>query len=949
VAEPHQGIREVLMEFGVLGPLLVRVEDGPVTVPGPKQRALLAMLLLRANETVSTGLLAEAVWDGFPPPNAADALPTYVMRLRRALGVEAGARVVTRAGGYAVEVGADELDLSRFKAACARARTSAAAADWAATSDALTAGLALWRGEPLADVPAHRVLHDELQSLAELRLRAQQQRIDADLELGRHHDVIPELQRAIAAHPLHEPLRGQLMFALYRSGRQAEALEIYHATRRTLADELGVDPTPPLQELYRRILNADPTLTPAPVVRSPAQRSDDTVPRQLPAAVRHFAGRAAELKRLTELLDDTVATGGTVMISAIDGTAGIGKTALAVHWAHQVAPWFPDGQLYVNLRGFDPSGSPMTPTEAIRGFLDALGLPPQRIPADLAEQAALYRSRLADRRVLVVLDNARDVDQVRPLLPGTQGCLTVITSRNRLLGLVAAEGATPLTLDLLSHTEAYELLTRRIGAETVLRQQREVDELIELCARLPLALNIAAARAATQPARPLADLVAQLRDASGRLDTLDAGDATTDVRAVFSWSYRQLSAPAARLFRLIGIHPGPDISLPAVASLAGVPRDQARRSLDELTRAHLLTEHVAGRYALHDLLRTYAAEQANTHETAAARQAAVERALDYYLHTSHAASLLLYHSTTPIPMAPPAAGVEPEHLAGLDAALAWYTAEYAVLVTAVTWAVDTGSDRQAHQLARTLRHFFQLRGHWRDYMTTHQDGLAAARRLDDRVAQSGLHRGLGWANTRLGAYVAAEKHYSRAIELHRELDDFPGLGYTLITLGELLAIQQEHDRALDCARQALELFRATDNRSGLADALNAVGWHYAQRGDCREALTYCREALELHQEIGNRAGQADTWDSLGYAHHHLAEYADAVVCYRHAVRLRQESGDRSLEAAALDCLGDTYLAMDDADAAHDVWEQALAILTDLDLDLDHADADAVRAKLAQLG
>jgi DNA-binding SARP family transcriptional activator len=931
------------MEFGVLGPLLVRTADGLVTVPGPKQRALLGMLLLHANQTVPGDLLAEAVWDGRPPLGAAEILPSYVMRLRRSLGVEVGARVVTRSGGYAVEAEAAELDLSRFRAAYTRARELAEAADWTTTADLLTNALTLWRGEPLADVPVQNVLRDELRELTELRLRAQRQRVDADLELGRHHEVIPELQRAIAAHPLHEPLRGQLMLALYRAGRQAEALDVYLSVRQTLADELGIDPMPPLQDLHQRILNADPTLMAAASDRPMARPAARAVPRQLPVAVRHFAGRAEHIKALTELVDDGASTN-MVVISAIDGTAGIGKTALAIHWAHQVAHLFPDGQLYVNLRGFDPTGAPMNPAEAIRGFLDAFGVAPHRIPAGLDDQAALYRSYLADRRVLAVLDNARDADHVRPLLPGSSGCLVLVTSRNRLFSLVAAEGARPLTLDLLTATEARDLLARRLGVETTLRQPRAVDQLIDLCARLPLALNIAAAHAAVNPTQPLADLVARLRDIRGRLDVLDGGDQTTDVRAVFSWSYQQLSAPAGRVFRLIGLPPGPDITPPAIASLAGVTLAEAEQTLHELARAHLLTEHTTGRYVLHDLLRAYAAEQVQARDTPDERHQATRRLLDHYLHTAHAAALLLQPDRIPVVSGPPAAGTTPEQLADHDDAMTWFITEHQVMMAAITWAADTGFDRQARQLAWTMAHYFDRLGHWHDYAASQLTALAAVERLDDLTAQAGVHRSLGWAYTQLGSFPVGEDHFDRSIDLYRRLGDTIGLGYTLLAAARLFGIQHRYERGLEDSQEALQLFREADYPSGLAEALNSVGWYLTLLGDHEEALTYCQQGLDLQREVGNKPGEASTLDSLGFAYHNLGRYSEAVARYEDALILTRELRTRELEADVLEHLGDTRLAMGDTGAARDTWQRARAIFEDL----SHPSADPVRAKLDQL-
>ena len=446
--------------------------------------------------------------------------------------------------------------------------------------------------------------------------------------------------------------------------------------------------------------DAGAALPPPPLVMAP---------RQLPAMVAGFVGRAAELTALDSLLEES-ADAGTVMISVVGGTAGVGKTSLAVRWAHTVAGQFPDGQLYVDLRGFDPSGSPMTSAEAVRGFLDAFEVPPERVPVSLDAQAALYRTLLAGRRVLVVADNARDAEQVRPLLPGSVGCVVVVTSRNRLTSLISAEGARPLTLNLLTCEEAGQLLSRRVGASRVAAEPQAAEKIIALCTRLPLALSIVAARAAAHPGFSLETLAAELRDAPcAPLGALDGGDRVTDMRAVFHWSYRQLSSSAARLFRLLGLHGGPDVTALAAASLAGLPQQAVRPLLTELTLAHMVTEHVAGRFALHDLLRAYAAEHANISNADDERQAAVRRMLDHYLHSAYNAAIWLHPRASPITLAPPVPGVVPQQLADDTAALAWFEAEYPVLLRTIKLSADTGQTVHAWQLPWTLTEFFARR------------------------------------------------------------------------------------------------------------------------------------------------------------------------------------------------------------------------------------------------
>jgi DNA-binding SARP family transcriptional activator len=586
------------MEFCLLGALLVRRDAAALPVSSGKQRVLLAALLLRANAVVRVDDLARDMWDGSPPPSARASLQTYVMRLRKALGADGHRRIVAQPDGYLIRVEAGELDVDLFAARLAAAQEDARAGRYAEAAAGLEAALGLWRGEPLADVPSETLALRELPRLDELRLQALECHISARLRLGRHAEVIAELRQLTSTHPLRERLHALLMLALAGSGQRADALAAYRAVREVLVDELGIEPGPELRELQRQIL-ADDT--------ADCESAGLPVPRQLPGAVPAFAGRSAELARLAGLLE-AATVGETVMVFAIAGPAGIGKTALAVHWAHQLAGRYPDGQLYLNLRGFGPSGPPMSPGEATRNLLQSLAVSPDRIPASPDASAALYRSCLAGRRMLILLDNARDPGQVRRLLPGHPGCLVVVTSRDHLAGLVAADGARLLVVDKLEAGPAREMLAGRLGQDRVAAETDAVAELTALCVGLPLALGIVAARAAARPGLSLAVLAAELRDARSRLDWLSTGEAVTDMRTVFSWSLQQLTPPAMRMFQMLGLHPGPDITVPAAASLAGVPPGQARAALAELARAHLLTEGAPGRHSCHDLLRAYATE-----------------------------------------------------------------------------------------------------------------------------------------------------------------------------------------------------------------------------------------------------------------------------------------------------------------------------------------------------
>jgi tetratricopeptide (TPR) repeat protein len=738
------------------------------------------------------------------------------------------------------------------------------------------------------------------------------------------------------------------MLTLHRAGRRVDALAAYQRLWRSWADQLGIEPSHELRELHQRLLADDPSLTavtktgatiPAAAGSGPA--GAEVTARQLPAAVRHFVGRDAEVKELTELLDTATDADGTVAIFAIGGTAGVGKTALALHWAHRVAAAFPDGQLYTNLRGFDPAGTVTTPAEALRGFLDALGTPPQRIPAGLDAQAALYRSMLSGRRMLIVLDNARDSAQVRPLLPGTPGCLVLVTSRNHLSGLVAADGAHPLSLDLLSPAEARELLARRLGPDRVAAEPQAVDQIITRAARLPLALTIVAARAATHPHLPLATLAAELADAPDQWNALTGDDPASDVRAVMSWSYRTLTSDAGQVFRLLGLHPGPDISAPAVASLAALSLARVRPLLAELTRAHLIMEHLPGRYAFHDLLRAYAADLAHTDEPDDPRHSATQRMLDHYLHSAYTADRMIDEHRDRIALPPPRHGVTPEDLTDYAQALAWFTTEHTVLLATIDQAASTGSDTHAWQLAWTLTPFLDRQGHWHDWITTQQTGLDAARRVANTPGQAHAHVYLARAHAQLGLHDAAHDHHQQAHHLYRALGDHAGQAYTHISVGMMFSRQGRHQEALHHTQQALDLYQATDNRAGQARALNNIGWYYIELGDYRKAITCCERALVLHREVGHRYDDAATWNTLAHAHGRLGHHQQAIDCFQQALHRQRKSGWRNGEAATLNSLGDTHHAIGDVDAARIAWQRALDILDQL----NHPDANQIRTKL----
>ena len=798
-AKPESAVR-----FGVLGPLLVVDGSGvPRAVSAAKQRIVLATLLLGSGHVVSARELAEALWDVSPPPNAPAVMRTYVVRLRRALG-PAGARIAGRSPGWAVDLrGPEEYDLAEVDDLWRAAQAMAGAGEWRQVSSLLARALSLWRGEPLADVPSFVLAGREAGRLAELRLQLTEARIDADLRLGRHGELVAELRRLVAEHPLREHIRVQLMLACYRCGQQAAALEVYRDARTKLNEELGVEPGPELRDMHQKMLagNADLAVPASGALRACARERLLTVARQLPAAPRHFVGRRPELEFLASVVGDA----GEGVVVAVSGMAGVGKTALALHWAHRVAAEFPGGQLYADLGGFGPSGVPVEPAMALSGFLDALGVPDERIPRSLEARAGLYRSLVAGQRVLVVLDNARDVEQVRPLLPGSPGCVVLVTSRTRLAGLAVGGNAEFVALEVPSEQEAGELLAVRLGASRVAGEPDAVSEVIGLCARLPLALAIAAARAVAYPELPLAALAAELRDAARRLDVLDAGDGATSIRAVMSWSYQQLAESPARMLRLLSVHPGPGITAAAAASMAGIPLEQARHALRALAAANLVTEYLPGRYGLNDLLRAFAAEQAQAAGQAGDHRAAVRRILDHYLHSVNAARVTPVWELDPITLAAPRPGVAPECFASRDQALAWLDAERAVLVKVTGQAAETGFDGHAWQLACSLAVFFRTRGHWHDLFATQRVALGAAERLRDQDAQARAHWELGLAVAQAGRFRQAHFHLERALQLYQRLGDHDGQARARISIG-LARERESRDReALDTMLATLRL------------------------------------------------------------------------------------------------------------------------------------------------
>jgi len=918
------------MQVRLLGPVEVVSDDGIVTaVPGLRRRAVLAVLGLNPGRTVSLDQLIDVVWDEHPPNTATNTLQRNISYLRELLGSKDS--IVAKAPGYLLDTGGNATDVEQAERLIRQSRQASHPEE---AAKHLRAALALWRGPALADVAELRWLGEQSQRLSHTEFEAIRALIDARLALGERAQLVPELEQLVTTRPFDEDLHRQLMLALYRSGQQAESLARYQRLKRTLVEELGIDPGQGLRDLEAAILRQDSALDPPPARRVTVAAPAIRAPAQLPLSTAAFAARGKEIARLDALMAEHREN---VCIAVLSGTAGVGKTTLAVHWAHRARRSFPDGQLHADLRGFDRGGSVADPATVLRAFLDAFGVPLEKIPADIDALAALYRSVLADKKVLVVLDNARDAEQVRPLLPGTPGCAALVTSRYQLTSLVTVEGAHPIALELLTDGEARELLVRRIGNDRVIAEEAAVQEIITSCTRLPLALALAAASCVTRPDLPVRGVAAELRQSLGTLEALQSVDSSTDIRSVFSWSYHALSPDAARVFRLLGLHPGPEFSAEAAASLTAMTVGEVRPKLAELVRANLLAQPKPGRFSLHDLLWTYAADMGRAED-------GFPRLFDHYLHTALSAALLLNPQREPLDVPPPAPGTTPEPLAGREEAACWFTAERAVLRGLVKRAAEQGLDGYVWRLAWAAQDHLDRWGHWEDQVANQQAAIQSTKRLGAEAAQAHAHCGLSTAHARMARYDRAQDQLGHAFELYASLGDRVGQAKVQYQMGWLSNRQGEHDQAVSHARQALRLYRLAGQPIMAARALNSLGWGHALRGDFARARPRCELALAQMRELGDLTFQAGTSDSLGYIYHHLGDFGLAIDHYKRALELFRELEDRYYEADTLKHMGDTHLAAGDDGAAHAAWQQALDILDQL----GHPDAMEVRGKLTSL-
>ncbi|HZR52904.1 MAG TPA: BTAD domain-containing putative transcriptional regulator [Streptosporangiaceae bacterium] len=880
------------VRLAILGSLAVwrgiQVDPGP-----PSQRAVLGVLALTPGVLVRREAIIDAIWGEDIPATAVNLVQKYVSRLRAVLDParpprDPGALLVSVNTSYRLQATTDQLDVLAFEQLAGDARAACYDGDRPRACELYERALGLWRGEPLADLDVLRD-HPAVIGLCRRRADVIAEYAQAACAGGMYDRVLGHLRGLVAREPLNENAHALLMTALAGTGQQADALAVFEDLRIRLDEQLGVRPGPRLSSVHLQVLRQD---VPANLATG---RAWPAIPRQLAAPSRLFTGRADELNRLTAVLDECEQSAG-VVIWAISGAGSIGKTSLALRWAHQNLDRFPDGQLWVNLRGFDPSGEPMSSELAVRGFLGALGVDSAAIPADPDAQAGLYRSLVAGKRMLVVLDNARDSSQVIPLLPASPGCTVLVTSRRQLTGLVISHGARLLDLDVLPMADARELLARYLGADRMAAEPDAVAELLACSAGLPLALSIVAARAAAHPGFPLAVLAAELREAATRLDALETGDLTASVRAMLSSSYRTLDPQAATVFGLTGLAPGPDISLTAAASLTMLPAPRARAVLRDLETASLVQQHVPGRYKMHDLLRLDAADQVSRDQPAGARTAALRRVTDFYLHTAFAADQRLSAHLRPIDLGEPASGCVPCPPADRAAALAWFDAEHACLLAALDVAAAEGWHTRVWQLAWTLDTFHELRGHAGDQLASWQAGFTAAEQAGQPAGRILALSRLGRACARAGLPAEALAQLNRAIALAEDAGDITSLADAHRWVCHTRAQQGEYHLALKHATLARSLFQALGHPVGEAQMLTAAGRCHAHLGRLGQARTSCEAALTLNRRHEDRLGEAAALDSLGFIALRAGLPAEAVAHYGMALALRRELGDRYHEA-----------------------------------------------------
>jgi DNA-binding SARP family transcriptional activator/tetratricopeptide (TPR) repeat protein len=933
------------VEIALLGALEVRVRGVPLVITAGQQRVVLATLACAAPRPVRADVLIDGLWPERAPATARTVLHNTIRRLRAQLAAAGAGDVIdTRPEGYRLGVPPDHVDAHRFLLLVEQARERAAQDDVAGAGEAYRGALGLWRGDPLPDLAATGLLAPQVEWLVECHLAATEEWADLEIATGHADRALARLPQLAERWPLRESLRARLMLALHAAGRTADALTEYARARDLLVDELGVEPGAALREAHQRVLRPEDG-------GQVGRRFSVVAPAQLPSTSTEVTGRGRELAILDQAwpwpAGSTPAGGADrgPVACLLTGPGGVGKSTLAVHWARQVAGDFPDGQLFVNLRGFDPQVSPLTTHDALRGFLTALGVAADEVPHELEEAAGLYRSLLATRRVLVVLDNAHDAAQVRPLLPAGPACLGLVTSRHELTSLAVTHRIRPLSLGPLGAGAARDLVAARLGMARTAREPAALDEIIACCGGLPLALAVAVAQLAARPELTFTAFADELREAASPLDVLHLDDPVTDVRAVLSWSVQELADDCATGFRLLGLHPGPEASLASVASLTGLPAPRARSTVRQLVSAHLVLDRGRDRTGFHDLVRAYAAEVADRFVPPATRLDALRRVVDHYLHSAVAATRMHFASPLPFDLDAPAPGVVPETFTEVEEASAWLEREHATLVQVVELAAATpGLHRSAWQLARALNGYLWDRCRWHEMLRMHEAGLRGCLAGGDLPGEADSRHGLGEAYVGFERYDDSRAELDRARRAFVDLGDRTGESDVLCTLGRVLEAQGSYAEAIAPCEAALAIYQEIGDHSGQAIALNNIAWLHARLDDFEASLTRGQEALALYRAAGDQTGQTYALDTLGRAYLGLGDHVSAVSFLAESAELARQMGQHFNQAANLTHLGEVYEAMGDVDAARSSWHSALAILDAL----EHAQADDLRDRLGRL-
>ena len=908
------------MEFAVLGPLIVRAGSTSLTVT-PAQARLLALLLCQPNQLILADTLADALWgDG---SSGASRLQVLVFRLRKTLGDTD--RVQQHQGSYRIQVGPGELDVDQFLVLRRAGAAALAAGDPDEAVRHLRAAAELWRGDPFTGLDDLPLVAAETVRLRSERLAALEDLYDAELHRGSAANVVTELSDLAAAHPLRERLSALLVLALHHSGRRAEALSAYQRARAHLVEELGLEPGPELRQAQATTLaGGDETGE----LGTPAGQQGETSvvrPQQLPPDPAGMIGRSVELAELTRLVDGHGAASSPLVI-AIDGSAGIGKTTFAVHAAHLVRKRYRDGQIFVDLRGYS-TGEPVDPPAALRTVLQALGVPPNAIPEELDERSAMLRSYLAGKQMLILLDNVRTADQVRPLLPASD-CLLLVTSRNQLRGLAVQDGAHRITLRPLDREAAGGVLASAVGSRRAEREPAAIAMLTELCGRIPLALRIAGERASRFADLGLAELAEELSDEHQRLDHLgDSDDRAADLRAAFSWSYRTLTTEDARTFRLLGVYPAGTIGLPAAAALVGASVSQLRRSLDRLVAHHLLEQPERGRFKLHDLLRLYAAELLAEREPAANVEAATRRLLDWFLHNAAVAGGKIRPRASDNPVVgPPDPKLVSFEFATPAEALDWFETERPVLPDLLRRAADQGFDDQVWKLAWTILPFYSIRMHLDDWRTTATIGRQAADRLGDDRAVLFAANNQGVMHLESSRLDDSREGFATALEMSRRLGDHAREATSLSNLGLVADTRGDHEQAIEHYEEALIAQEAAGSAPVIFTTWLNLSASHGALGHFEEAIRYGELAVAYFRQTGNTSYEAQALANVAEGHYSLGDYDQARSFCELSLDLFGSMDAKHGKANTLTVLGRVHEATGAVGAARRAWEQAYELL-----------------------